>query len=373
MAETPALMTTLKQTPLNALHRQLGARMVEFGGWDMPVQYAGGILEEHRAVREAAGLFDVSHMGEFEIRGPDAAAFLSHVVTNDPAPLQTGQAQYTVMCYPHGGAVDDLIIFKLGEDDFLAVVNASNTEKDFEWMQGQTEGFNVSLVDRSLDYGLIALQGPRAVEILRPLTPIDLDAMPNYSVRRGPVAGVESILSRTGYTGEDGIEIMVAWDATPQVWQALLDAGAPLGLKPAGLGARDTLRLEAAMPLYGHELDANTNPLECGLNRFVVLDKPEFIGRDVLATVKTNGPSKRLVGLEMLGRGIPRQGYTILKDGQTIGAVTSGTQSPTLGKAIGMAYVEPDYNKVGTEVDVLIRGAAVAARIVKRPFYKRPK
>ena len=373
MAETPVMTTALKQTPLNDLHRRLGARMVEFVGWDMPVQYPGGILEEHRAVREAAGLFDVSHMGEFEIRGPDAAAFLSHVVTNDPAPLQVGQAQYTVMCYPHGGSVDDLIIFKLGEDDFLAVVNASNTEKDFEWMQGQADSFQVSLTDRSRDYGLIALQGPRAVEILRPLTPIDLDAMPNYSVRRGPVAGVESILSRTGYTGEDGFEIMTPWDATPRVWQALLDAGAPLGLKPAGLGARDTLRLEAAMPLYGHELDADTNPLECGLNRFVALDKPEFVGRDVLVAAKANGPAKRLVGLEMLGRGIPRQGYAVQKDGQPVGVVTSGTQSPTLGKAIGLAYVEPGVGGVGTEVEVVIRGGSVPARLVKRPFYKRAK
>ncbi len=371
MAESP--QASLKQTPLNDLHRQLGARMVEFGGWDMPVQYAGGILDEHRAVREAAGLFDVSHMGEVEITGPDATAFLSRLVTNDPHPLTNGQAQYTVMCYPTGGAVDDLIIYRLDQDHYLAIVNASNKDKDFEWMQQQVGGLNVTLADRSDDYGLLALQGPRAVEILRPLTDVDLDAMPYYTARSGHVAGLPVVVSRTGYTGEDGFELLVAAVQAPQLWTALLDAGAAHGLKPAGLGARDTLRLEAAMPLYGHELDAETNPIEAGLNRFVNFDKGDFIGREPLWASKSQGPAKKLVGLELVGRGIPRQGYEVVKDGEVVGVVTSGTQSPTLGKAVGLAYVRPDCAAVGTEVSVMVRGQPVAAKVVKRPFYKRAR
>lgn len=370
MAETPG---ALKRTPLNDIHRQLGARMVEFGGWDMPVQYPGGILEEHRAVREAAGLFDVSHMGEFEIRGPDATAYLSRVITNDPAKLEVGQAQYTVMCYANGGAVDDLIVYKLGDDSYLAVVNAGNIDKDFAWMQSQVGQARVQLTNRSDEFGLLALQGPRAVAVLRPLTDVDLDAMGYYTVRQGHVVGLPATIARTGYTGEDGFEIMVAANATPALWNALLKAGAAEGLKPAGLGARDTLRLEAAMPLYDHELDPNTNPLEAGLNRFVSLDKGEFNGREVLAVAKTNGPAKRLVGFEMVGRGIPRAGYDVVKDGEKIGVVTSGTQSPTLGQAIGLAYVQPGYTAVGAEFDIVIRGTPVAARVVKRPFYKRQK
>lgn len=372
MAETPAA-TALKRTPLHATHHGLGARMVEFGGWDMPVQYPGGILEEHRAVREAAGLFDVSHMGEIQIRGPQALAYLQHLVTNDPARMALGDAQYTVMCYPDGGAIDDLIVYRLGDDDYLAVVNASNKDKDFDWMRGQVNGFDVQVADRSDDYGLVALQGPRAVAILRPITDVDLDALGYYTARRGEVSGIDALISRTGYTGEDGFEIMVAAGDTPALWDALMAAGANFGLRPAGLGARDTLRLEAAMPLYDHELDAATNPIEAGLPRFVSLDKGDFNGREAMVTAKANGPAKRLVGFEMVGRGIPRGGYEVARDGEVIGVVTSGTQSPTLGKAIGMAYVRPDYAAVGTDLDIIIRGQPVAARIVKRPFYKRAK
>ena len=372
MADTPAA-TTLKRTPLYEAHCTLGARMVEFGGWDMPVQYPGGILEEHRAVREAAGLFDVIHMGEVEIRGPQALAYLQRLVTNDPARMALDDAQYTVMCYPDGGAIDDLIIYRLGDDDYLAVVNASNKDKDFDWMRGQVDGFDVQVVDRSDDYGLVALQGPRAVDILRPMTDADPAALGYYTARRGQVAGIDALVSRTGYTGEDGFEIMVAADDTPTLWNALMAAGADYGLRPAGLGARDTLRLEAAMPLYGHELDAQTNPIEAGLPRFVSLDKGDFNGRAVMAAARANGPAKRLIGFEMVGRGIPRGGYEISKDGQVVGVVTSGTQSPTLGRAIGMGYVKPDYAAVGTDLDIIIRGQPVAARIVKRPFYKRAK
>ncbi len=372
MAETP-ITTALKHTPLHETHRRLGARMVEFGGWDMPVQYPGGILEEHRAVREAAGLFDVSHMGEIEIRGPQALAYLQRLVTNNPATMAFGDAQYTVMCYPNGGAIDDLIVYRLGDTDYLAVVNASNKDKDFAWMQSQLDGFDAQVIDRSDDYGLVALQGPRAFDILRPVTDIDLDALGYYTARRGQVAGIDALVSRTGYTGEDGFEILVAADDTPAMWDALMAAGASYGLRPAGLGARDTLRLEAAMPLYGHELDAETNPIEAGLPRFVSFDKGDFNGREVMAAAKANGPAKRLIGFEMIGRGIPRGGYAISKDGQVVGVVTSGTQSPTLGKAIGLAYVRPDTAAVGTDLDIIIRDQPVAARIVKRPFYKRAK
>jgi aminomethyltransferase len=365
--------TTLKRTPLNDTHRRLGARMVEFGGWDMPVQYPSGILEEHRAVREAAGLFDVSHMGEIEIQGPEAAEYLGHVLTNDPRELKVGEAQYTIMCYPNGGAVDDLIVLRTGEQDYLAVVNASNREKDFEWMHSQTAEFDVALRDRSDDYGLIALQGPRAVEILKGLTDLNLDAMGYYHFDRGEVAGRKALVSRTGYTGEDGFEIMVDAADTADVWDAVLEAGQAHGLKPAGLGARDTLRLEAAMPLYGHELDADTSPLEAGLNRFVKLEKEEFVGRGALAEAKSQGLAKRLIGFEMVGRGIPRAGYPVVNDGAEIGVVTSGTQSPTLGRAIGLAYVKPEHASPGGEIQILVRGNPVAARVVKRPFYRRPR
>lgn len=373
MAETPSTPSALKRTPLHATHRALGARMVEFGGWDMPVQYPGGIIEEHRAVREAAGLFDVSHMGEIEVSGPQAVAYLQRLVTNDPAQLDIGDAQYTIMCYPNGGAVDDLIVYRLGEDEYLAVVNASNKDKDYDWMLSQVDDFQVKLADRSDRYGLLALQGPRAVDILRPITDVDVDGMGYYTARRGQVSGIDALVSRTGYTGEDGFEILVAAADTPALWEILMAAGTDYGLRPAGLGARDTLRLEAAMPLYGHELDADTNPIEAGLPRFVSLTKDDFIGRDVMAAAKANGPAKRLVGFEMVGRGIPRGGYEVARDGQVIGVVTSGTQSPTLGKAIGMAYVKPDYAAVGTDVDIIIRGQPVAARLVKRPFYKRAR
>ncbi|MFN8472339.1 MAG: glycine cleavage system aminomethyltransferase GcvT [Anaerolineae bacterium] len=377
MADAPEVVT-LKRTPLYDTHRRLGGKMVEFAGWDMPVQYPTGILEEHRAVRQAAGLFDVSHMGEIEISGPRATDFLKHVVSNDPSQLIEGECQYNIMCYPSGGAVDDLIVYRLGENDYLAVVNASNAQKDFAWMQAEAASSPeflrvVTVKNRSDEYGLIALQGPRAVDILQPLTDVNVAAMGYYHFAKGQVAGVDALVSRTGYTGEDGFEIMTAAADTTAVWDALMQAGEGQGLKPAGLGARDTLRLEAAMPLYGHELDIDIGPIEAGLNRFVNFDKGDFVGREPLAAAKANGPATKLIGFEMVGRGIPRGGYEVAKDGEVIGVVTSGTQSPTLAKAIGMAYVKPAFATVGADIDIIIRGQPVAARIVKRPFYRRPK
>jgi aminomethyltransferase len=361
----------LKRTPLYERHRDLGARLVEFGGWEMPVQYTS-ILDEHRAVREHAGLFDVSHMGEIQVTGRDALPWLRRTITNDPADLDVGQAQYTMLCYPSGGVVDDLIIYRVDEESYLLVVNASNTDKDFAWLQEHVEGA-VTLENVSDERGLLALQGPAAESILQRLTDVDLAKLGYYHVTPGDVAGIPGLIARTGYTGEDGFEIMVAADRVGELWDALLTAGADAGLMPAGLGARDTLRLEAAMPLYGHELDAETNPLEAGLGYFVKLDKPDFIGRDALVEAKTHGLERKLIGFEVLGRGIARQGYPIRHAGETVGNVTSGTYAPYLERAIGMGFVRPELTAPGTEIRVMVRDRPVPAEIVKRPFYRRQR
>lgn len=360
---------TLKRTPLYEHHVQLDARMVEFGGWEMPVQYTG-ILDEHRAVRERAGLFDVSHMGEVRVVGKDALAFLRRMLTNDAGDLASGQAQYTLLCRPSGGVIDDLIAYRVGADEYLLVVNASNTDKDFAWLADHAEG-NLDADNMSDTKGLLALQGPKSAAILQPLTNVDLSNLKYYHITRGEVAGLGGFVSRTGYTGEDGFEIVVEAGDVGELWDALLEAGDDYGLVPAGLGARDTLRLEAGMPLYGHELDEDTNPLEAGLSYFVKLDRPDFVGRTALVEAKERGHDRKLIGFEVMGRGIARQGYEIQSAGETVGAVTSGTFAPYLEKAIGMGFVTPELAQPGTDIDVIVRGRPVAAQIVKRPFYKR--
>jgi aminomethyltransferase len=364
--------TALKRTPLNEEHRALGARMVEFGGWDMPVQYSG-ILEEHRAVRARAGLFDVSHMGEFRVEGPGALAFLQHLVPNDVSRLAINQALYTQLCLPDAGTIDDLIIYHLGENHYMLVVNAANIDKDFAWVKEQSGDFDVTLANISDETALVALQGPEALAILQPLTEIDLSGIVYYHCAPGQVDGIDCIISRTGYTGEDGFELYCAPGDVVALWRALLAAGKGRALLPAGLGARDTLRLEAGYCLYGHELDETTNPLEAGLGWTVKLNKGDFIGHDALAAIKAQGLKRRLVGIEMVERGVCRGGYAIYDNGRQVGVLTSGAPSPTVGKNIGMGYVEIADAVPGKAVQVDIRGKHTAAQIVALPFYKRPR
>ncbi len=372
----------MKRTPLYSRHVQLGARIVAFGGWEMPVWY-DGIAAEHTAVRTQVGLFDVSHMGELVIHGPGALAFLRRVLTNDAAELALNEAQYTLLPNDAGGTVDDLLAYRLGEDVFLLVVNAANIDTDRAWLQGQLDREPAGVVamdDRSNDTGLLALQGPGAEALLSGLTELDLPAMAYYHFDRGEVAGVQAMVSRTGYTGEDGFEIMAGSKDVGAVWDALLarsgeQGRAPCeqGLAPCGLGARDSLRLEAAMPLYGHELDETVSALEAGLGRFVKLEKPDQVGGERLRREKAEGTARSLVGLELLERVPPRQGYPILAGGEAVGVVTSGTLSPTLDKPIALGFVPPALKAPGTELAVAVRGREVPAVVVRRPFYRRPK
>jgi aminomethyltransferase len=358
----------MKRTPLYAAHQALGARFVDFGGWEMPVQYTG-IVEEHRAVRQQAGLFDVSHMGEIELRGPRALAAAQELTVNDLDRLRDGQAQYSLLCRSNGGVVDDIMVHRLSAERVLLCVNASNTEKDLAWIIEHRQGAEV--VDRSAELALLALQGPRATEILTPLTSLALRDLPPFACSEGPVIGRRALVAHTGYTGEDGWEIYCAAGDARAVWDALLDAGAPVGIKPAGLGARDTLRLERALPLYGHELTDETTPLEAGLAWVVRFNKESFIGREALLQQRAAGLTRRLVGIEMTEPGIPRQGYPILHDQEIVGAITSGTKSPTLGKAIGLGYVADAWKEVGTTLAIEIRGRATGAAVVRLPFYRR--
>jgi aminomethyltransferase len=360
----------LKQTPLHAAHRALGGKMVPFGGWDMPVQYRG-ILEEHRAVRSAAGLFDVSHMGEVEFRGVGALAALQRLTTNDVSRLRVGQVHYSALTTDAGTFVDDLTVYRLGEDDFLVTLNASNIGKDVRWMRERAPG--AEIIDRSDETGLLSIQGPQALPILQTLTSADLAAIPYYWFARGMVLGQEATLSRTGYTGEDGFEIYLASQRVGALWNALLEAGEPLGLLPCGLGARDTLRLEAKMALYGNDIDDQHTVLEADLGWIVKLQKGEFIGREALTRQRAEGITRKLVGFEMVGRGIARSHYPIVKNGARIGEVTSGSPSPWLNKNIGLGYVAIAHAALGTEIDILVRDQPVAARIVQTPFYKRAR
>ncbi len=360
----------LKTTPLNRIHRELGARMVDFGGWDMPVQYSG-VIDEHLAVRKTAGLFDVSHMGEIEVCGAGALDYIQQLTTNDASKLIDGQVQYSAMCYENGGVVDDLTLYRFAADRYLFCVNASNIEKDFAWMKGVLEKGDfaaVSLANRSDCYAQLALQGPCADAILARLTDSDLAALVFYNFIEGEVAGVKTIISRTGYTGESGFELYFAPEHAETIWNALMAAGEPEGLQPIGLGARDTLRLEKKYALYGHELSSQITPLEGGIAWITKLDKPSFIGKEPLSRMKEAGVPRRLVGLRMTQPGVPRENYPVFIGDEEIGIVTSGTMSPSLKVGIALALIATGHHSVGTEVSIGIRKRRVAAEIVKTPF-----
>jgi aminomethyltransferase len=366
----------LKQTPLNAAHRRMGGRMVDFGGWDMPVQYPAGTVEEHLRTRTHAGLFDVSHMGEIDVRGPDAISFVNRLVSNDASKLVDGQAQYSALTTPVGTVVDDLLVYRFAPDHLLLVVNASTTEKDWDWIISHKRDEAVELRNVSADYCQLALQGPDALSILQPLTDVPLAEIKYYHFREGTVDGVPAIVSRTGYTGEDGFEVYAAADKAEQLWDRMLEAGktgTPEGVIPCGLAARNTLRLEAAMALYGHELDETTTLLEANLGWICKLNKGDFTGRERLAKQKGEGVRQRLVGFEMTERGIARDGQDVLIDGESAGRVTSGSPAPFLKKNIGLAYVPAEHAAEGRDIQIDVRGRPVSARIVKTPFYKRER
>jgi aminomethyltransferase len=359
---------SLKKTPLNQLEKDLGGRMVDFGGWELPVQF-NGILEEHEAVRTDVGLFDVSHMGELTVRGPQAQELLQRATCNDVTKLKDGVAHYNGLLYPAGTFVDDILIYQIAPDDFFVVVNASNTDKDFEWLQKSAEGLDVDVRNVSGDYAQLAVQGPNAERLLQSMTDLQLAGIKYYRFAQGSVDGAPAIVSRTGYTGEDGFEVYVSPEHAPRIMKKLVDGGA----KPCGLGARDTLRLEAKMALYGNDIDDTTTPIEADLGWIVKLEKGDFAGRDVLQREKTEGAKRKLVGFEMIDRGIARHGYPIVDGKEEIGVVTSGTHSPTLKKAIGLAYLPLDKSAQGSEFSVLIRGKETRARVIPTPFYKRSK
>jgi aminomethyltransferase len=351
------------------VHKALGARLIPFGGWEMPVEYSG-IAKEHTAVRTAAGLFDVSHMGEFDIRGPEALDLVQSVATNDASKLTDGQAQYSAIAYPHGTVVDDVLIYRHNAERFMMVVNASNIGKDFEWIRSHNRA-DAGVEDISNELTLLAVQGPKAQEILQTLTSIHLAGIKYYHFAEGKVLNVDAIVSRTGYTGEDGFELYFSAAHSEQVWTGILKAGAPLGLLPAGLGARNTLRLEARMLLYGNDMDGTTTLLEAGLGSIVRFEKQEFIGRDALLKQKQEGVKRRLVGFEMVGKEIARDHYPVFVEGREAGHVTSGSPSITLKKNIGLAYLPAERAAIGTRFLVLVRDKQAEAKIVRTPFYKR--
>lgn len=364
-------MSDLLRTPLFPLYQQYeGVRCIDFGGWELPVQFSG-IQKEHEAVRERAGLFDVSHMGEFTVQGEQAEAFLQQMMTNDVTTLVPGQAQYTLMCYPNGGVVDDLLVYKLEDQHYMLVVNASNIDKDWAWLQEHLIP-GVSMTNDSEQTALLALQGPLAVDIIEKVTDTDVSSIePFRFVQNAEVCGVKLLLSRTGYTGEDGFELYVPADQAVVVWNGLMQAGEGYGLVPTGLGARDTLRFEAKLPLYGQELSATISPLEAGVGMFVKLNAGPFIGHEALLQQKTDGPARKLVGIEVLERGIPRPHYPIYAEGVKIGEVTTGTQSPTLKRNLGLALIDSKYAALGTPLEIEIRGKKLKAEVVKTPFHKR--
>ena len=363
---------TLQHTPLFEIHRQLGAKMVPFAGWEMPVQYPSGILAEHQAVRTGAGIFDVSHMGEFEVTGPDRNAFVNRITPNDVSVLESGGVQYSALLTAEGTFVDDCTVYRF-DDKLMIVVNASNTARAWEHVVSQKGGANVRLKDISAEVGLLALQGPRAAELLQPLTDTPLSSIAYYHFASGRVAGAQCFISRTGYTGEDGFELFCDARRAVGLWSALMAAGASLGLQPCGLGSRDTLRLEAGMPLYGNELDLTVNPYEANLGRVVKMEKGEFVGRAALSAVQQAGPRRKLGGLVMQDNAIARHGYPVQVDGREVGMVTSGSFSPTLDERIAMAYLPAEDAVAGREVAVVVRERPYRAEQVKLPFYRRPK
>ena len=375
------MSTALRKTPLNQVHRAMGAKMIAFGGWDMPVEYpqTGGLIAEHKAVRGGVGIFDVSHMGDVRVRGrsPGAAlAAVEHITMNDAARLRVGRAEYSAMLYPEGTFVDDLIVHRLAEDDFLLVINAGTREKDVAWIRENTKDFNCEVIDLSDSYTQLAIQGPRAAQVLKKLGYASTADLPSYCFAYGRIGELSDVLiARTGYTGEDGFEIYVPSDieTSTDVWRRALEAGREFGIVPCGLGARNTLRLEARLPLYDHEISQDINVWEAGLERFCKMEKGEFVGRAALELLRAT-VTRRLAGLEMIDRGIARDGYPCRNEGgEVIGKVTSGSPSPTLGKNIALAYLPPEFTALGTVVYVEIRGQKLKARVVPTPFYRRPK
>ena len=378
----PAVQATtpiIRKTALYNTHRQMGAKMVEFNGWEMPVEYpsVGGIIAEHNAVRTSVGIFDVSHMGDIRLAGPEALAAVQHISMNDASRLAVGQAQYSALLYPQGTFVDDVIVHRLGQDEYLLVINAGTREKDFSWVRDHTRDFDCEVENFSDDFTQIAIQGPKGVDLLQKLTDADLSAVKFYWLTRGRVCGLKNtLIARTGYTGEDGFEIYIPADenTSAMVWNQVLQAGREFGVVPCGLGARNTLRLEAKLALYGHEISDTINVWEAGLDRFCKMEKPDFIGRHALEKAKSTGVGRTLVGLEMIERGIARDGYKVLdEEGAEIGYVTSGSYAPFLKKNIALAYVPPQFANDRTILKVEIRSQAVKAQVVPTPFYKRPK
>jgi aminomethyltransferase len=374
---TSATAPTLRKTALNAIHRQLGAKMVDFGGWDMPVEYSG-LIAEHMAVRTGVGLFDVSHMGDIQLRGPESLDAIQHICMNDASKLQVGQAQYSAMLYPQGTFVDDVIVHKFSDNDYLVVINAGTREKDFGWVKSNAQKFHCHVSDYSDYYTQLAIQGPKAAETLQKLTNVDLSTIKFYWFKWGTVCGLpNTLIARTGYTGEDGFEIYVPSDeaTSKRVWDEVLEAGKEFGIIPCGLGARNTLRLESALSLYGHEISETINVFEAGLDRFCKLEKGPFIGSEALQQVQAaGGPQRKLVGLEMIERGIARDGYGVFNEsGTQIGEVASGSPSPFLKKNIALAFVPREYAALDGEVFVQVRNAMVRAKVVPIPFYRRPK
>jgi aminomethyltransferase len=361
----------LQRTPLNEVHRACCAKMVDFGGWDMPVQYSG-LIDEHNTVRKSVGVFDVSHMGEIEIRGPEAMKLVDYATTNAVAKLKDGQAQYSGLLYEHGGFVDDILVHKVSDTAYFLCVNASNQEKDFEHIRS-LNSFDCEVEFASPKYAQIAIQGPKALGVAQQLTETELSGIRYYWFRDGVFAGVPARIARTGYTGEDGFEVYVAPEHAASVWNAIMDAGKDEGIKPCGLGARNTLRLESKMALYGHEIGASISPLEADLAWIVKFDKGDFVGRDALLKQREKGLSRKLTGFEMRGRGIGRDGYEVLIDGNAAGWVTSGSPGPTLGRNIGLCYLPIDRAKPGERIEIVIRNQAVEAETVPTPFYKRPQ
>ncbi len=364
----------LRRTPLHDRHLALGARMVPFAGYEMPVQYAS-IIEEHRTVRGAVGCFDLSHMGELEVRGEEAVAFLRYAVVSDPGAMEVGQAQYSMLCTPEGGVIDDLILYRLADQRFWVVCNAANRAAVLDQMQKLASGgdFAAQIEDRSDRIALVAPQGPNAAALLATLTDLDIDAIENYRAAQGAVAGIDCLVARTGYTGEDGFELFCAARRAGELWDAVLEAGGAYGIRPCGLGARDTLRLEAGMPLYGNELDRDTSPYEVNFGRVVKLEKGEFIGRAALRAIHQAGPERKLIGLQMIDNAIPRAGYEVRVGGDDVGRVTSGTLSPSLGTKIAMAKVPAAMAGIGNEFEVVVREQPYRAEQVKLPFYRRQR
>lgn len=364
-------METTKKTALFNVHKKYGGKLIEFAGWSLPVEYES-LISEHEAVRNSAGIFDVSHMGEVEVIGKDAVSFIQKLITNNIDCLKDNQVIYTLMCYPDGGVVDDLLVYKLNNEQFMLVINASNVEKDFEWMLSNIKDFDISLINISNDISEVALQGPKAQQILQKLTDTNLDDIKFFYFKEDvDISGVKCLVSRTGYTGEDGFEIYTSNLYIEKIWESILEIGRAYGLKPAGLGCRDTLRFEAALPLYGNEISKDITPLEAGLGYFVKLNKGDFIGKGALESQKLNGLSRKLVGFEMKDRGIPRHNYDVYKDDKKIGFVTTGYFSPTLKKNIGLALIDSNCAELGTEISIMIRNKACKAEIINKKFYNK--